>query len=567
MNRPSTQPIIVQSDMTILVEVANPSYERARDLLLRFADLEKSPEHVHTYRITPISLWNAAASGASAPEILDTLDSLSRYPVPQNVRREIEEYVSRYGRLKLLSAGDGLCLVSDDETAIAHALHHPSIKPFISSPLDRRTIMVRPDCRGRIKQALTRIGYPVEDLAGYVVGEPLDISLRPVCRSGGVFRLRRYQEAAVNRFYANGSENGGNGVIVLPCGAGKTIVGMGVMSQLREQTLILSTNVVAVRQWIDELLDKSTLDENDIGEYTGERKEIRPVTVSTYQVLTHSKNRGQEYPHFSLFSQRNWGLIIYDEVHLLPAPVFRITAELQARRRLGLTATLVREDGREHEVFSLIGPKRFDVPWKDLEKDGWIATASCYEIRIEMDSDRRLEYAIAEEKNKSRVASENPRKLGIVMDLLKAHQGDQVLVIGQYLDQLHEIARLTGAPLITGQVPNSQRRRLYDEFKSGRIRLLVVSKVANFAIDLPDASVAIQVSGTFGSRQEEAQRLGRILRPKKNGAKARLYSLVTRDTKDQEFAQNRQLFLTEQGYQYTILNESELPAELKEAQA
>ncbi|MGE5542489.1 MAG: DNA repair helicase XPB [Bacillota bacterium] len=567
MNRSSTQPIIVQSDMTILVEVASPSYEIARDMLLRFADLEKSPEHVHTYRITPISLWNAAASGASAPEILNTLDSLSRYPVPQNVRREIEEYVSRYGRLKLLSAGDGLHLVSRDETVIAHALHHPSIKPFISGPVDRHTILVRPDCRGRVKQALTRMGYPVEDLAGYVAGEPLDISLRPECGSGGVFRLRRYQEAAIDRFYADGSENGGNGVIVLPCGAGKTIVGMGVMSRLREQTLILSTNVVAVRQWIDELLDKSTLGENDVGEYTGERKEIRPVTVSTYQVLTHSKNKGQEYPHFSLFSQRNWGLIIYDEVHLLPAPVFRITAELQARRRLGLTATLVREDGREHEVFSLIGPKRFDVPWKDLERDGWIATASCYEIRIEMDPHRRLEYAVAEEKNKSRVASENPRKLGIVMDLLKAHQGDQVLVIGQYLDQLHEIARLTGAPLITGQVPNAQRRRLYEDFKSGKIRLLVVSKVANFAIDLPDASVAIQVSGTFGSRQEEAQRLGRILRPKKNGAKARLYSLVTRDTKDQEFAQNRQLFLTEQGYQYTILNESELSSELKEAMA
>ncbi|NPV69440.1 MAG: DEAD/DEAH box helicase [Firmicutes bacterium] len=559
------QPLIVQSDMTILVEVANPFYERARDLLLRFADLEKSPEHVHTYRITPISLWNAAASGMTAAEITETLASLSKYPVPQNVVHEIGDYVGRYGRLKMYSTPRGLEIVSTDDFAIAHAIRHPQVKPFIMRQMDSRTLLVAPDCRGRIKQALTRLGYPVEDLAGYVNGEQMNLSLRSTTRAGLPFALRPYQEAAVKRFYADGAETGGSGVIVLPCGAGKTVVGMGVMTELQEQTLILSTNIVAVRQWIDELLDKSDLTEDQIGEYSGEKKEIRPVTVSTYQVLTHRKGASGEYPHFSIFSQRNWGLIVYDEVHLLPAPVFRITAELQARRRLGLTATLVREDGREHEVFSLIGPKRFDVPWKDLEKEGWIAAASCFEIRVEMDQEHRLEYAVADEKNKYRVASENPRKTDIVMALLKSHETDQVLVIGQYLDQLNKIAEITGAPLITGQVPNSQRQRLYDQFKKGELRLLIVSKVANFAIDLPDASVAIQVSGTFGSRQEEAQRLGRILRPKKNGAPARLYSLVTRDTKDQEFAQNRQLFLTEQGYNYTIMNEAAFLEELKGA--
>ena len=556
------RPLVVQSDMTILLEADSPQYEKARDHLIRFADLEKSPEHIHTYRITPISLWNAAASGVTANEIIEVLESLSRYPVPQSVRHEIVEHISRYGRVKMYAGDKALRLVSDDEAVIAQILRHPAVTPFLAGLADSRTVLVRPEYRGRVKQELTRMGLPVEDLAGYVEGDQLEINLRDVTSAGAPFRLRPYQEAAVASFYAGGSERGGSGVIVLPCGAGKTIIGLGTMSILKTETLILSTNVVAVRQWIDEILDKTTLEPGLVGEYTGEKKEVRPVTVTTYQVLTH-RGSEQDYPHFSLFSRKNWGLIIYDEVHLLPAPVFRITAELQARRRLGLTATLVREDGREHEVFSLIGPKRFDLPWKELEREGWIATATCHEIRVEMDPERRLEYATADEKNKYRIASENPGKVAIVMELLKMHRSDQVLVIGQYLDQLHQIAELTGAPLITGKVSNAQRRRLYDQFKRGELGILVVSKVANFAIDLPDANVAIQVSGTFGSRQEEAQRLGRILRPKKNGSQAQLYSLVTRDTKDQEFAANRQLFLTEQGYRYTIWDEASFMSEVR----
>jgi DNA excision repair protein ERCC-3 len=550
----SDNPLIVQSDRTLLLETAHPRFEEARDAIARFADLEKSPEHFHTYRITPLSLWNAAAAGLGADEILETLDRLSRYPVPQNVRFDVADIVGRYGVLRLEPREDGgLALASDDEELLAEVCRLRHVAECLETPIDARRVAVRDGVRGALKQALVKAGFPVEDLAGYVDGAPLEIALRETTRRGEPFRLRAYQEEAVRLFHADGSSRGGSGVIVLPCGAGKTIVGLAAMARLRTHTLILTANVTALRQWREELLDKTTLPEEAIGEYSGHEKEIRPVTLTTYQLLTYRRGRDEEFVHFGLFRSRDWGLVVYDEVHLLPAPVFRATAELQARRRLGLTATLVREDGREEDVFTLIGPKRYDVPWKDLERQGWIATARCTEIRLPLPPERRRAYAVAEPRAKFRIASENPAKLQCLRRLLAEHRGDKVLVIGQYLDQLEAIASETGAPILTGKTPQPERDALFERFRSGDLDVLIVSKVANFAVDLPDANVAIQVSGTFGSRQEEAQRLGRILRPKAGANQARFYALVTRDTRDQEFAQNRQRFLTEQGYQYEIV--------------
>ncbi len=557
MSPNSHKPLIVQSDRTVLLEVDNPLYAEARDALARFAELEKSPEHVHTYRITPLSLWNAAAAGQTADEILQTLERFSRYDVPPNIVFEVRDYIARYGLLRLVRQGDELLLVSDDPAIITLASRHKSVRPLVVATVDEKTLKVRPDRRGHLKQALIRLGYPVEDLAGYVRGAPLEVDLREKTLSGQPFELRHYQQEAAEVFLAGGSERGGSGVIVLPCGAGKTMVGMAVMAKLKSHTLILCTNVTAVRQWQRELLDKTTLSEDQIGEYSGEAKELRPVTVATYQILTYRRRKTEGFPHFKIFNARDWGLIIYDEVHLLPAPVFRITAEIQSRRRLGLTATLVREDHLEDDVFSLIGPKRYDVPWKVLEKQGWIATAECIEIRVPLAEGLRMDYAMAQPRVRFRIASENPAKDQIVKHLLARHRGDRVLVIGQYIRQLEQLARDAGIPLITGSTPNDERDRLYEDFRRGRIRELIVSKVANFAVDLPDANVAIQVSGTFGSRQEEAQRLGRILRPKSDGSRARFYSLVTRDTTDQEFAAKRQLFLTEQGYTYRIMDARE----------
>lgn len=577
------RPVIVQSDHSVLVEVDNPNYEAARNALARFAELEKSPEHIHTYRITPLSLWNAAASGLAASQVLEMLESFSKFEIPLAVRQSVEDYMRRYGLVKLLPAdaacGSGRTARTDRagrrprsaapggqgtngrpylvlfgrELAIVEELaHHPRLKPYLLGRIDAHRLAVDARFRGHIKQALIYIGYPVEDLAGYVQGAPLPMRLRRVTLSGSKFALRDYQRDAVEAFWAGGSVRGGSGVVVLPCGSGKTIVGLGVMEKAQSQTLILSTNVTAVRQWIGEILDKTTLTRDDVGEYTGETKEVRPVTVTTYQILTHRRPEDEEYPHFALFNSRDWGLIIYDEVHLLPADVFRITAEIQARRRLGLTATLVREDGREPDVFSLIGPKRYDVPWRDLEKSRWIATAECFEIRVPLADEVQMAYAVAEDREKFRIASENPSKLAVVQALAAFHRDDQVLVIGQYLEQLEQIARTLKAPIITGRTPNAERERLYAAFRQGSLKLLVVSRVANFAVDLPDANVAIQVSGTFGSRQEEAQRLGRILRPKAGHNVARFYSLVSADTREQHFAARRQLFLTEQGYRYAI---------------
>lgn len=571
------RPLIVQSDRSILLEVQNPLYEQARDILARFAELIKSPEFIHTYQITPLSLWNAAATGDDADRVIELLSELAKFALPANIVADIREYMGRYGRIRLqqeLDTDTGelqLVLVSEDKALIAQVWNHKTTRPFLLEQRDETSLIVDPAARGHIKQALVQLGFPAEDSAGYVAGDALPLRLRSETLNRKAFTLRDYQRQAVELFYDNGSLHGGSGVVVLPCGAGKTVVGLAALELAQTQTLILCPNTVAVRQWQTELIDKTTLTAAEIGEYTGERKEIRPVTIATYQILTHRAGKSSnpdgegepgisidEFPHLKIFNERNWGLIIYDEVHLLPAPVFRITAEIQARRRLGLTATLIREDGRETDVFSLIGPKKYDVPWRDLERQGWIAIAHCTEIRLSLPEELRMEYALAEDsRSQYRIAAENPAKRLALRSLLELHHNDQVLVIGQYIDQLNQIARETGAPLITGRTSNSERERLYSAFRNGEIKLLIVSKVANFAIDLPDANVAIQVSGSYGSRQEEAQRLGRILRPKSDGRPAFFYTLVTRDTRDQDFAIKRQLFLTEQGYHYTIVDSVE----------
>lgn len=564
-------PLIVQSDKTILLEVDNDAYTDARDALARFAELEKSPEHIHTYRLTSLSLWNAAAAGITAQKILDDLTRLAKYPLPENVRVEIVDAIARYGRVKLMRADGKLILASDDLALMTELGRHKLVAPFLRARLTPTRFEIAAADRGRIKQVLLQVGYPAEDLAGYVEGTRLELRLRDICQtSGEAFRLRHYQTQAAEIFYAGGGPSGGSGVIVLPCGAGKTIVGMATMEKLQTATLILTTNTVAARQWIVELLDKTTLTAEQIGEYTGARKEIRPVTIATYQVLTYHPRRAkgtptlrelrEEFPHFALFDQLDWGLIIYDEVHLLPAPVFRITAEIQARRRLGMTATLVREDGHEGDVFSLVGPKKYDVPWKELERQGWIATAECHEIRVPLPEQVRMEYALAPDQEKYRVAAENPAKLDLVRELLRKHPDDTALIIGVYLSQLHTIAEMLNTPLITGETTVREREKLFEQLRRGEIKRLVVSKVANFSIDLPDVNVAIQISGTFGSRQEEAQRLGRILRPKKRGLLAHFYTLVSHDTIDQEYSAHRQMFLTEQGYRYEILYASEIAA-------
>lgn len=588
-------PLIVQSDRTALLEVDNPRYEACRDQLSAFCELIKSPEHIHTYRVTALSMWNARAAGMSAEEMVAILNEYSKYDVPGNILHDIHDYVGRYGRLKLVKESGQLLLRADDNLLMTEIRHTKSLQKYLMASIDARTVEIPLLERGRLKQALLKIGFPIEDIAGYTDGAHLDICLREVTRKGLPFLPRAYQEDAASAFWAGGSAAGGSGVLVLPCGAGKTIIGMQAIAKAQMQTLIIVTGITAARQWRDELLDKTNATEDMIGEYSGECKLIRPITIATYQVLTArrdpAKAKGKKkgavtddhvtlgvemdawadkefkpetpeqvegYLNLDLFSRQDWGLIVYDEVHLLPAPVFRITAEIQAKRRLGLTATLVREDGREDDVFSLIGPKKADVPWKVLEKQGWIATAICTEIRVPLADECRLEYAIAEQRDKFRIASINPIKEDIIAQLIEKHHRDNVLIIGQYLEQLASITDRFQAPVITGKTLQRDRERIYASFKSGEIKLLIVSKVANFSIDLPDANVAIQVSGTFGSRQEEAQRLGRILRPKTDGSAAHFYSIVTRETRDQDFATHRQLFLTEQGYRYEIVDAEKL---------
>jgi DNA excision repair protein ERCC-3 len=555
-------PLIVQGDRTILLEVDNPLHADARDALAPFAELEKSPEHIHTYRLTPLSLWNAAAAGMSADTMIAALETYSKFPLPSNVPVDLRELVSRYGRVRLSRIDGRLRLITQDRPLLEELARQRGVRDYLGERLDETSFAIDDANRGVLKQALIAVGYPAEDLAGYTPGASLPVALRQQTRTGLPFRVRDYQKGAVDAFYAGGDARGGSGVIVLPCGAGKTIVGLAALAALQTETLILTTSTTAVEQWRREILDKTDLDTELIGTYTGDSKTMAPVTLATYQIVTYRPKKDGDFPHFHLFDQRDWGLIIYDEVHLLPAPVFRITADIQARRRLGLTATLVREDDREEDVFSLIGPKKFDVPWRVLESKGWIAEARCHEVRLGLPATLRMEYALAEWREKFRLASENPVKDELVATLLERHDGpdDRVLIIGQYLKQLRRIAARFDIPLITGQMPNGERQELYDKFRAGTLRRLVLSKVGNFAIDLPDANVMIQVSGTFGSRQEEAQRLGRILRPKEDEGNARFYTLVSRDTREMDFAHHRQLFLTEQGYNYEILDESDLPA-------
>jgi DNA excision repair protein ERCC-3 len=555
-------PLIVQGDRSVLLEVDNPLYAEARDALAPFAELEKSPEHIHTYRLTPLSVWNAAAAGMSAEAMIDILEIYSKFPIPPNLPVDLRELVGRYGRVSLRRIDNQLRLVTTDRPLLEELARQKVLRDYLGERIDETSFAVADAHRGVLKQALIAVGYPAEDLAGYTEGTALALALRESSRSGHAFRVRDYQRMAAETFHAGGDVRGGSGVIVLPCGAGKTIVGLAVMAMLQRHTLILTTSTTAVEQWRRELLDKTDITADQVALYTGDEKGIAPITLATYQIVTYRPRKEGDFPHFKIFNEKDWGLIIYDEVHLLPAPVFRITAEIQARRRLGLTATLVREDGREDDVFSLIGPKKFDVPWRVLEQKGWIAEARCHEVRLGLPGSERMEYALAEWRDKFRLASENPNKDDLVELLLDRFDGsdDRVLIIGQYLRQLRRLAARFDIPLITGQTPNSEREELYDDFRRGALKRLVLSKVGNFAIDLPDANVMIQVSGTFGSRQEEAQRLGRILRPK-DGEPARFFTLITRDTREMEFAHHRQLFLTEQGYSYQILDESDLTAE------
>ena len=578
-------PLIVQGDRSLLLDVHAPLAEECRNALIPFAELEKSPEHLHTYKLTPLSLWNAASAGFSADDAVNVLEKFARYDVPQSVVAWIKEVASRFGKIRLVpceveeseekdsSNEQYLMLVAQNEAIYKEIGANTAVKKLlgasgvpqvsegnlVSSRSERQPLegpqkyayLIKLTDRGTIKQLLLEAGWPVKDEVALTDGEPLEFNLRETTAAGTPLVIRDYQTASAKALVGDKGPGTGFGTIVLPCGSGKTIVGMQIMDMLKTSTLIITTNISAVHQWIDELLDKTNLTKDDIAEYTGENKEIKPVTVATYQVLTWRPDKEGPFPHFSIFHERPWGLIIYDEVHMLPAPVFRVVAELQAVRRVGLTATLVREDGCEGYVFSLVGPKRYDVPWKELERDKWIASAECIEVRVDLPSYKEIDYAVAGAREKHKIASQNPDKLPLVRQIIDKYTEDKILVIGQYLDQLAEIAKELNAPIITGKTPNIERDRIYGDFRKGNIRVLVVSKVANFAIDLPDASLAIQVSGTFGSRQEEAQRLGRILRPKERTS--RFFTLITRNTVEEEFSSNRQKFLAEQGYSYRII--------------
>ena len=541
----SAGPLIVQSDRTVLLETDHPQSKDARHELAIFAELERAPEHIHTYRITRLGLWNARAAGHDAEFIIDSLKRWSKYPVPEGVEREIRSTIDRYGKLVIDRDETGLRLSGATPSILIEVASNKKISELLDERLENG-YRVKDWARGQLKQELLKLGWPAEDNAGFTPGTPFEISL-----DESLWQLRDYQREAVNKF-----EAGGSGVVVLPCGAGKTLVGAATMAEIKTNTLILVTNTVSARQWRDELLARTTLEEQDIAEYSGSSKDIGPVTIATYQILT-TKRKG-EFAHLELLNARDWGLIIYDEVHLLPAPIFKMTADLQARRRLGLTATLVREDGRESDVFSLIGPKRFDAPWKDIEAQGYIAPASCYEVRVSLPDEVRMDYAIADQDARFRIAATADAKLPIIRALLKKHRGEPTLIIGQYLDQIEEVSQGLGIPKLTGETPVDERELLFAQFRRGELTALVVSKVANFSIDLPEASVAIQISGAFGSRQEEAQRLGRLLRPKANGRSASFYTLVAQDTVEQDFAQNRQRFLAEQGYSYEILDADEI---------
>ncbi|AFH64347.1 DNA repair helicase XPB [Paenibacillus caseinilyticus] len=545
------RPLVIQNDFCILLETRHPSFEEVRAGLSRFADLVKSPENIHTYRMSSLSLWNAAAAGITVEEITDFLERWAKFGIPSAVKTDIRRFVERYGLVRMERTGEDLLLISDDLSVIKEMVMYKSLRSYGLCQVDARTLRFSPQYRGLLKQELIKLGFPVDDQAGYSRGEELPIRLR----DGGEespFSLRAYQRAAVDSFYREGGTQGGSGVLVLPCGAGKTVIGIAAMGKLSCATLILTSNSTSVRQWKREILDKTDVTEDMVGEYTGTQKEVRPITIATYQILTHRKSKDEPFTHMELFNKRDWGLIVYDEVHLLPAPVFRVTADIQATRRLGLTATLIREDGMEQDVFSLVGPKRYEMPWKDLESQGWIAAVECVELRVPLPEREMEAYRSASPREQMRMASINPAKLDLVCRLVEQHKGEQILIIGQYLEQLHDLGSRTGIPVITGSMPSEKREELYDAFRKSAIQELIVSKVANFAVDLPDAAVAIQVSGSYGSRQEEAQRLGRILRPKAGNNKAYFYTVISEDTREQDFALNRQLFLIEQGYRYRM---------------
>lgn len=551
MNDP--RPLLAQSDGTLLLDERHEGYEEARNLLREIAELIKRPGALHTYRLTPVTLWNAAASGWKADKIVAKLTAFARFGLPRVLEEEIRKQMGRYGKIRLVVAHEGgLALAADRPELLDSLKRLDKVAAAFHEQIDEVTIAVNPEARGLIKRELAAAGYPVVDEAGFRPGEALDVVWRADSAFGTPIRLRSYQKEAVDAFLRDEAHGGGSGIVVLPCGAGKTWVGMAALARLKCETLILTPNSVSVSQWISELLRNTALTASEVGEYTGQAKQVRPVTVATYQVLTHRSSKEAAYPHWKLFVNRNWGLIIYDEVHLLPAPVFRMTAEIQATRRLGLTATLVREDGREGDAFALIGPKRYEVPWKTMEQEGWIAEAACTEVRVPLDSETAISYAAASARTRHRIAGENPLKTEVVKALLRRHRGTPTLIIGQYLDQLHRLSGDLSVPLITGEMPHRSRKMLFERFKDGEFDVLVVSKVANFAVDLPDAAVAIQVSGSFGSRQEEAQRLGRILRPKGPGVKAAFYSLVSEGTDEVEFSRNRGRFLLEQGYPYAV---------------
>lgn len=555
-------PLMVQSDGTMLLDGFHPLYAEALEALRPVAEIGKKPGQLHTFRLTKVSLWNAAAAGDSADGVVERIRRYARYGLPVSVERDIRETMGSFGRFRLVSRPEGLFLLADTPERLRLAYDWPDAAAcFAASPANcEDQVCIRPEMRGTLKSVLAARGCPVIDDAGYRSGGAMPVALRDRSASGRPVRLRPYQTEAVDAFLGKADGGGGSGVVVLPCGAGKTWVGMSAIVRLGCETLILTPNAISVTQWIRELLENTTLTEKEIGEYTGRCKQVRPVTVATYQVLTHRRRGDEGYPHWKLFEGRDWGLIIYDEVHLLPAPVFRMTADLQATRRLGLTATLVREDGRETEVFALIGPKRYELPWKKSEREGWTAEASCTEVRVMLEETAEKRYRAATARSRHRIAGENPAKIGVVRRLLDRHRGVPTLVIGQYLDQLRRLSEVLRLPLVTGEMPHEERRRLFDLFNRGDIDTLIVSKVANFAVDLPDAAVAIQVSGSFGSRQEEAQRLGRILRPKASGMKASFYTLVSEGTEEVEFARNRSRFLVEQGYAYTVEHAGGEPA-------
>lgn len=547
-------PLIIQSDFSLLLEVQNDYFEEVRNSISKFAELVKSPEYIHTYKISSLSLWNAAATGLKLEDILKNLDDYSKYEVPQNVIEEIKIIYKRFGLVeihKLKGDDNNLVLFIKDANVEKEIISIPKLKKFLVKKIDDRRYKISLFSRGDLKVSFFDYNIPVYDIAGYKEGKKLEIDLRKKTLAGKDLKIREYQKMASDAFYHSGTEYGGHGTVVLPCGSGKTIVGLDVMSKVRSYTLILTTSVAAVHQWINEILDKTYLTKDEVGEYTGDKKEIKPITICTYQILVYRRSKEDAFHHFEVFQAYDWGLIIYDEVHLLPAPVFKVTSGIQSKRRLGLTATLVREDNKEKDVFCLIGPKKYDTPWKVLEKQGWIAEAKCFEIKLPLEENVLMEYLISDQKAKFNIAARNSLKLEALKNILFKHKGQLILVIGHFIKQIEKAAEMLKAPLITGKTPNSEREVLYNKFKNREVDILVVSKVANFSIDLPDASVLIQLSGTYGSRQEEAQRLGRILRPKHNNT-SYFYSLVTQDSIEEQYSLKRQRFLAEQGYSYEI---------------